>query len=282
MKNVTKNYSFEFALDLPIFIDGLTLYPFKMKDLMTYFSSIKILKLEKAQINIKYIKMSYYTFLCEYIGSLAHSDKEEEQLAGNSYMVLFASLFSGAMRTTILPSFSYNPETKESCIKLYEIDTEKAGEDIYKSAKKEYTLTKEKFDDIRSILIYQNDVHFIDYDNYSRDMQKLIKDEEARRARKSGGLSIEDKTDSVITACGFTSQEIGEMTIRRFERVYERMRKKIEYQINKTGAMSGLVTFKDKSILEPWTNPLDSDPLKNIITDYDSFVKGTRGMMGKV
>lgn len=281
MKNVTKNYTLEFALDLPIAIDGITLYPFKMKDLMTYFTCAKVIKLEKAQISVQYIKMSYYTFLCHYISTLISSTKEEERMAGNSYMILFASLFSGAMRTTVLPSFLYNPETKESAIKLYEPNPEKGEEEIYKNPKAVYTLTKEKFDDIRSILIYQNDVHFIDYDNYSRDMQKLIKSEEERRARKGGGLSIEDRTDSVAVACGYSTEEIGEMSIRRFERIYERMRKKIEYQINKTGAMSGFVTFKDKSILEPWTNPLESDPLKNIITDYDSFVKETKGMMGK-
>ena len=55
------------------------------------------------------------------------------------------------------------------------------------------------------------------------------------------------------------------------------MRKLIEYKIYKTGAMSGLVSFKDKSVLQPWTDSIDYDPLKGILGDYDKAMKDIKG-----
>lgn len=280
MKDITKNYSIELALDLPIAIDGLALYPFLLKDMVAYYASSKIIKLEKNQIDPRYIKMSYYNFLCHYITSLVHSNNPEEVKTGNNYIILFASLFSLATRKNLAPSFSYKEETKTAEIKLYEIDTENFNEQTspYEHPKQVYILTKENFDDIRSILIYQNDTHYINYEDYSRDMQNLIKEEMEKRSGKEK-MTLEDKIDSVVTALGWTTEDVSRLTLRRFERIFERMRKLIEYKIYKTGAMSGLVSFKDKSVLQPWTNTIDYDPLKGIIGDYEKAVKDMKGAM---
>lgn len=282
-EDVTKRYSLEFALDLPIGIDGIVIYPILLKDMMAYYTACSVIKFEKAQVDVKYIKMSYYSFLCHYITSLAHSSIEEDRLKSNNLIVLFSSLFSLAMRKEILASFLYKEETKEAEIKLYELDIEKldGNKNPYEQAKNTYILTKERFEDIRNILIKQNDIHYIDYNNYSRDMQELIKNEEKRRAGKSN-MTLEDKIDSVIAATGWTTEDVGKLTIRRFDRIFERVRKKLEYQIYKTGAMSGLVSFKDKSVLEPWTTSLSFDPLKDIISDYGEVMDSMKHGMGRV
>lgn len=283
MKDITKKYAIEFALDLPIYIDGLELYPIKMKDLANYHSSVNIIKLSKAKINPLYIKMSYYTFLCHYIVNLSKSQNEEEKLKGEAALIFLGSLFSLATKKNMIPKILYNQETKEASIQLYEIDMENIDDtkNLYDQAKKVYTLTRDNFDEIREILIYQNDAHYVDYNKYSPDVQELLEQEEQRRMKKNKA-TLEDKIDSVIACTGWSSEVIANLSIRRFERIFDRVIKKLEYQINKTGAMSGLVSFKDKSILEPWTGSIEEDPLKHIFADYNSTVNNTKGMMGKV
>lgn len=283
MKDITKKYSIEFALDLPIFIDGLELHPIKLKNLASYYSSVSIIKLSKAQINPLYIKMSYYTFLCHYIVTLSKSPIEEEQKKGETALILLGSLFSLSMKKNVIPKVLYNQETKESSIQLYEIDIENVDKvkSLYENPKQVFTLTKENFDEIREILIYQNDVHYIDYNKYSKDVQELLLQEEQRRQNKST-TTLEDKVDSVVAATGWDTETVSNLSIRRFERIFDRVVKKLEYQINKTGAMSGLISFKDKSILEPWTGSIDNDPLKHIFADYNSTINNTKGMMGKI
>ena len=283
MKDITKKYSIEFALDLPIFIDGLELHPIKLKNLASYYSSVSIIKLSKAQINPLYIKMSYYTFLCHYIVTLSKSAVEEERKKGETALILLGSLFSLSMKKNVIPKVLYNQETKESSIQLYEIDIENVDKvkSLYENPKQVFTLTKENFDEIREILIYQNDVHYIDYNKYSKDVQELLLQEEQRRQNKST-TTLEDKVDSVVAATGWDTETVSNLSIRRFERIFDRVVKKLEYQINKTGAMSGLISFKDKSILEPWTGSIDNDPLKHIFADYNSTINNTKGMMGKI
>ena len=281
MKDIEKKYSIEFGLDLPIHIDGLTLYPFLLKDMIAYYATSRLIKMEKAQVNPIYIKMSYYSFLCHYITKLSKSQDEQERVLSNEYIILFSSLFSLAMRKNIVSSFYYNEETKEAKIKLYELDTENYKDDLspYQQATKTYELSKDKFDEIRNILIYQNDTHYINFEDYSRDVQNLLKQEMEKRGGKEK-TTLEDKIDSVIAATGWTTEDIAKLTIRRFDRIFERVRKKLEYQIYKTGAMSGFVSFKDKSILEPWTNSIDYDPLKNIMSDYDSTMESMKRGLG--
>ena len=109
-EDITKRFAIEFALDLPIFIDNLTLFPFLLKDLMGYYASVRVIKMDKANINPQYIKMSYYNFLCHYITTLAHSEDEEERKIADSNIILFSSLFSLATRKSLLASFSYSSE----------------------------------------------------------------------------------------------------------------------------------------------------------------------------
>lgn len=284
MKDVTKQYSMELALDLPISIDGIVLYPIQLRNLIEYYSCSRIIKLEKAQIDLKYIKMSYYNFLCHYITTLSKSENQADKTMSNSCIVFFASLFSLAIRATILPSFSYNEQEKKGEIKLYEIDNSKIADntqDVYKSATKVTTLTKENFDEIRAILIYQNEPNYIDYTQYSSDVQILIKQEEEKRRKKSK-VTMEDKIDSVMACTGWNTETISNLTIRRFERIFERLCKKMEYQITKTGVMSGLVSFKDNTQLEHWTEEIKLDPLKDIFTDFNSVTKNMKGYMGQV
>ena len=284
MKDVTKQYSIELALDLPISIDGIVLYPIQLRNLVEYYSSSRIIKLNKAQINPQYIKMSYYTFLCHYITTLFKSDRPEDKKMAESCIVFFASLFSLAMKKTVLPSFLYKEQEKTGEIKLYEIDKDNIGEnaqDIYKNSTSVVTLTKENFDEMRAILVYQNEPNFVDYDKYSNDVQKLLKEEQERRSKKST-TTMEDKIDSVMACTGWNTETISNLTIRRFERIFERLCKKIDYQITKTGMMSGLVSFKDKTPLEHWTGNIENDPLKDLVTDYGSVTKNVKGYMGQV
>ena len=276
IKDIQKKYAMDLALDKPINIGGFELFPVKFKNALLFYSAVEIIKLNKENYNPIYIKMSYYNFLCHYITSLKEGDVEEQR-KGDLLIILFSSLFSLVLNREVLTRFNYNRAEKKGEILLYN-SKDLTPAEAYSQEKYEI-INKDDFEEIRSVIVYQNIPDYINFDNYSKDMKELIKQEEERRAKHSN-TTMEDRIDSLIVATGLKVEDIAEMTMRRFSRLYDRMIKKVEYQINKSASMSGFVTFKDESILAPWTETIRKDPLKGIIADFDSTVGKFEGNAG--
>lgn len=266
------SHAVEFALDLPITVGNLTLKPVLMKDFLSYFATCEILTQDKANINFKYIKNDYYYFLCDYIIKLSNSNEEEEKKQGQTLLLLLATLFSIVLEKNVIPKLTIRGNEPKISLGVLPEKIED-GKNIYDQIQEEIEVNREDFEDIRSIIIYQNNPDFIDYDDYSKDVQDLLK-AERRKAPKGEKSTLEDKVDSLISATGMSIEDIQNMTIRRFNRLLDRVVKKMEYQIVKTGVMSGLVSFKDKKQTIPsWTSSIDKNPLDGILVDYDKQVE---------
>ena len=118
-------------------------------------------------------------------------------------------------------------------------------------------VTPEIFDDLRRIIIIQNDIDF-DVDeflNYDTE-QKLLKAQTS--AHKSDlKTSIEDYIDSLVIAMNTTEDRVMNMTIRKFWRYIKRYQLHENYTILKTGECSGMVKFKEP--IKHWMVTLETE-----------------------
>lgn len=131
-------------------------------------------------------------------------------------------------------------------------------------------ITPEIFDDIRRIIIIQNDIdfdidEFINYDTEQRLLraQKDITKEESKS-------NIEDYIDSLIVAMNVTEERVMNMTVRKFWRYIKRYQLHEGYTIAKTGEYSGMVSFKQP--IEHWMKSLEEDDkYKHLKTDENEL-----------
>ncbi|WP_207710620.1 hypothetical protein, partial [Schaedlerella arabinosiphila] len=128
-------------------------------------------------------------------------------------------------------------------------------------------ITPEIFDDLRRIIIIQNDIDFdIDeFINYDTE-QRLLK---ARKDinKNEDSVNIEDYIDSLVIAMHVTEKYVMNMTIRKFWRYIKRYNLHETYTIAKTGECSGFVKFNEP--IKHWMRSIDDDDdkYKNLKTD---------------
>lgn len=131
-------------------------------------------------------------------------------------------------------------------------------------------ITPQIFDDLRRIIIIQNDMDF-DIDeflNYDTEQRLLKAESDQNKNRKKTG--IEDYIDSLVIAINYTEEQIMNMTIRKFWRYVKRYQLCENYKIAKTGESSGMVKFKEP--LEYWMGSIEEkDKYKDIKTDEETL-----------
>ena len=128
-------------------------------------------------------------------------------------------------------------------------------------------ITPPVFDDLRKILIIQNDIDFDADEFMNRDTENALKKAREFEAKKNREKSdLEDYIDSLIISLKLTEQEVSNLTIRKFWRYIRRITKQEEYLACRTGQMSGLVTLKEP--LSYWMTSIDiTDPYAHLKTD---------------
>ena len=131
-------------------------------------------------------------------------------------------------------------------------------------------ITSQIFDDLRRIIIIQNDIDF-DIDeflNYDTE-QRLLKAKKDLN-KNDDKASIEDYIDSLVIAMNTTEERIMSMTIRKFWRYIKRYQLHESYTIAKTGECSGMVSFKEP--IKHWMVSLEEDDkYKELKTDENEL-----------
>lgn len=119
-------------------------------------------------------------------------------------------------------------------------------------------ITPEIFDDIRRIIILQNDINF-DIDEFMNidTVNALEKAREFEAKKNKEKSDIEDYIDSLIVDLRVTEEYVSNMTLRKFWRYIKRINKHDDYQSCRTAEMGGMVTFKQP--LTHWMTTLDVD-----------------------
>ena len=130
----------------------------------------------------------------------------------------------------------------------------------------------EDFDNIKELIGYQNDLELPDIvkDKRFRDKVAQAKKDKARilgSGDKMGGL--EDQLICLSLGYGLSYNDVGKVSIRKFNKMIEYMNKKMHYEIYMTAALSGFVEFKDKSVLKHWMVAEEKDRYSDVLMDTD-------------
>lgn len=253
---INKEHLFPFLIyNKPFqYSEHITLYPITMNDIVLFQTLSKSITVKKNSTfhEKKIIKMSYLDFLFYCFGNTEL--EKQYQIYGLSQYLFYA------IQLLIL------------CCKDSDI---KVDQDTGQLSINEEPISAQTFDEIRRIIIIQNDIdfdidEFINYDTEQR-LQKAESDQKKNRRN----ANIEDYIDSLVIAMNATENQIMNMTIRKFWRYIKRYQLYENYTIAKTGECSGMITFKEP--IEHWMVSIDEeDRYKHLKTD-EQELKGKIG-----
>ena len=231
--------------------EHITLYPIKMKDIITFQQYQMALTLRKDAIfqDKQIIKMGYLEFI-----KYACRNDELAQKYNMPLLPFYYDFIIGILQLTCGEDveIKYNTSTLDFSIN-------------------DFLITYEVFDDLRKIIIIQNDIDF-DIDEFMNidTVKALEKAREFEAKKNKEKADIEDYIDSLIIGMKVTEEYVSNLTIRKFWRYIKRINKHEEYEACRSGQMSGMVTFKEP--IQHWMTSIEvTDKYENLKTDEDEL-----------
>lgn len=229
--------------------EHIVLYPVIMKDIILFQTLSRSITVRKNSIfhDKKIIKMTYLEFLY-----YCFDNTELE----SAYSIYDLSKY-----------LLYSIQLLQLCCKdsKVEIDQQTGMLSI-----NDTIITPQIFDDLRRIIIIQNDMDF-DIDeflNYDTE-QRLLKAQKAQNTGKQN-VSTEDYIDSLVIAMHITEDQVMNMTIRKFWRYIKRYQLHENYTMAKTGEYCGFVKFTNP--IEYWMVSLkEEDRYEHLKTDENEL-----------
>lgn len=246
-------YDNYFIFDDPVVYKGLKIYPARMRDYLYFHYYAQVLTLDKNSIpDFKIITMTYLEWLYY---------ETEKGLEEKPYILWFDRLLSMVLKDD--ESFS---DIRES-LKRYRKDEN--GKPYFLIGEEKYT--SEDFEEIKLIIAEQNVLELPD-----ESIQKELRDkmEEARRIRQRLNqtklCSLEEQLVAVAIYTGWDLEKIYGLTIRKYGMVIQRSDHLLHYKIYLAASMSGMVEFKDKSIIKHWLSDLTKDKFGGAMIESDA------------
>ena len=231
--------------------EHITLYPIKMKDIITFQQYQIALTLRKDAIfqDKQIIKMGYLEFI-----KYACRNEELAQKYNMPLLPFYYDFIIGVLQLTCGEDveIKYNTSTLDFSIN-------------------DFLITDEVFDDLRKIIIIQNDIDF-DIDEFMNidTVKALEKAREFEAKKNKEKADIEDYIDSIIIGLKVTEDYVSNLTIRKFWRYIKRINKHEEYEACRSGQMSGMVTFKEP--IQHWMTSIEvTDKYENLKTDEEEL-----------
>lgn len=227
----------------------IILYPVTMKDVILFQLLSPSVTVRKNSIfhNKKIIKMSYLDFL---IHAAGNTELEKEYQIKNLSQYYF-----------------YAVQLLQLCCKDSEIKIDQQTGRIYINSE---PVTPQLFDDLRRVIIIQNDIDF-DMDeflNYDTELSLI----NAEKKLNKDNANIEDYIDSLVIAMNTTEECVMNMTIRKFWRYIKRYQLHEGYTIAKTGECSGMVTYKEP--VKHWMISIEEDDKYRHLKTDENELKG--------
>ena len=231
--------------------EHITLYPIKMKDIITFQQYQMALTLRKDAIfqDKQIIKMGYLEFI-----KYACRNDELAQKYNIPLLPFYYDFIIGVLQLACGEDveIKYNTSTLDFSIN-------------------DFLVTDEVFDDLRKIIIIQNDIDF-DIDEFMNidTVKALEKAREFEAKKNKEKADIEDYIDSIIIGLKVTEDYVSNLTIRKFWRYIKRINKHEEYEACRSGQMSGMVTFKEP--IQHWMTSIEvTDKYENLKTDEEEL-----------
>lgn len=237
----------ELYFDEPIPYKELLIYPVTMKDYLEFHWLVSCLLIDKNSIpDINVISMSYLRFLYY---NAANNDEPYV------YMV--------KMLLCMVLHIDFNEE-----MNFYVDENDKA---FFKVRGIAYSSSD--FDEIVKIIFEQNCITPIDNTIQKEVRDALEKAEEFKMQQtKQKMCSLEEQMICVLISTPLKLEDIYKLTIRKFEKILQRVDAKLHYQIYLNASMSGMVKFKDESVIQHWMNDLTKDDrYSDVKVDMDTM-----------
>lgn len=234
-----------------IYNEAITLYPIQMKHIIEFQQYEKALTLRKDSIfrEKELIKMDYLDFIKYSFRNHALSVQYNLPLLPYYFDFILRMLELACGEDARL---QYDTATLAFSINDFEI-------------------TNSVFNDLRKIIIIQNDIDFDVNEFMNVDTLKALEKAREFEGKKSRETSdIEDYIDSLIIELKVTEEFVSQLTIRKFWRYINRINKHEEYKACRSGQMSGMVTFKEP--IQHWMTSIDvTDKYENLKTDEEEL-----------
>lgn len=231
--DIKKQYIKELYFDQPIVYKNLSIYPVTMKDYLDFHWLVSCLLIDKNSIpDVNIISMSYLKFLYYQSSS---QDKP--------YVYMLKALLCMVLHLDLNYEIRFYINNNKAFFNIDNVE--------YNSA---------DFDNIVDIIFEQNCISHID-----ESIQKELRDEfeRAQRYRQQQNnqkiCSLEEQMICVMISTPLDMESIYKLTIRKFEKILQRVDAKMHYQIYLSASMSGMVEFKDKNAIKYWMSDLSKD-----------------------
>lgn len=286
-----------YIYDEPVDFKKLKIYPVKVSEYLDFYNYIDCLQIDKNSVpDVNVISMSYLDYLISISdGSNYYSSKMILLLKLCLHLRDFAIITEDEARViyesgkNLLLSKLEAPEKDEDVIvinrsgnkswdeisKIIKNESPEGmfyfdeGDIIQVVKKKNKSLiqikdgfySSEDFDEIKKIILEQNDVEEID-----EQVRKEYRDELERARIRANNANSKDKMCdfenqmicvSVALCCSL--DEVKEFTIRKFKKYIARINHKMTYEIFKPAILSGNITSKDKGFPSFWMADLESE-----------------------
>lgn len=249
-------YNKQLRESAPIEFEGIDIYPVMFKDYDNYLGFVRCLL-----YNPLYYPDARLSSLPRlYFITSVLSEKEQNTDPQRTAIVLgLYGLLGLVLKDS---SFEFKDTGQGYC--LLQIRSSKVPD-------KAVTVNAKQFEILRKIILIQNDTYFND-EYVHPDIVKWIeeqKERERRHKNKNTTETIEDRIEALMVSMNIPDEHfLDEMSIRRVNRLTEKVLSREVYIAQMIGSMSGMVKFKE--------DPVSWAVTKRRHTDFEKYLKELR------
>ena len=263
------------VFDKPLNYKGIYLYPATLFDYSIFSNADEYLDTSRInEKNIDLIRLPYLNYMYKksqlddifenkykmllYILHVVFKEQEFDIEEDKESKRIYLKVYQRTDNFKLLES-DYN-KIKDEILKIYNKDKNLFNLDIQKNVEKLNTLknkmynvktiTSEEFDEIRQLIMIQNDIKS---EHYSNEVEKMLYEAKKKMNElNKNTIDIEDLISTVSYVMKINPQDMSNMTIRRFNRYMNLIYSKDDYYLYKSQELSGNIKLDSK--LPYWIN----------------------------
>lgn len=266
MEKILNKYQRELLWGKPIVYKGVTVYPVEMADAYDFqISSTALTFNQMTYPNTNLAFKPRLNFLIE-MGRIASSSKNEMCLESQLW-TCFCHLLSLSFKTDKFSFYDPNNPNRKILSVTYETETD-SGNNV-----QTIIFGSNEFEEIRKIILELNGIEYEDEFVHKDIKDRMQRDAEIVNRSKYSPPDLEDLIDICFMYTGKDYDFISKMNLRKFNRLIQRISLYEEYKICKTGAMSGMVSFKDE--IQNWMSSLNNkkDKYKGLMQKREKLLE---------
>lgn len=229
----------------------LNVYPIQVKDYYYWEKNLDILLIEKNYIgDLDIIQMSYLKFL---IGLGLSDESVIKKLIKILRLVLRLKDDEYTIELILEGNLQIVLQPKKSELPIY-------------------TISEEEFEDIKTIICYQN-IYKYDDKYVDPDIKKAVDDYLNLKTKDAPKLTLERKIYGLAVGCNMRLEDIAELPIRAFGQLFDLMVEEKDYHTLKGAELQG-TSFKNP--IEHWIYKEEKDRYDEGFMDLDEYKKQIR------